>query len=341
MIAWSPNGREIWFRSFDPNEWGAIYAMNLNGRQRVLMRVPGHATLYDVAQDGRILLRTDSRELGIFGVGPDQTQERDLSCLDMSTLTGISDDGKVIAAGVSGESGGPKGSVFLRKTDGSPCIRLGDGAPFAFSPDGKWVSAYTSLNTRTRRYVLLPTGAGDEREIAIPKLKNLNMVFGWSRDNTTFFVFGPDLHGGWRNYLWNAASGDVKPIGPDGVTDSLGKISPDRQKLLAQDGERRWWIYPVDGSEAHPVPGLSPHDVPKGWRADGHSLYIVTHHDTNKTLPISILDIATGKTTPWKEIHPSRPVEQITNVSITPDGRAYAYNFLLKVSDLYIAEGAQ
>jgi hypothetical protein len=259
----------------------------------------------------------------------------------MSTLTGISEDGTVIAAGVSGESGGPKGSVFLRKTDGSPCIRVGDGFPFALSPDGKWVSAYTSLTTRTRRYVLLPAGAGEEKEIAIPALKNLNMIFGWSRDNTTFFVFGPDFHGGWRNFLWNSASGAVKPIGPDGVTDALGFISPDRQKLLAQDGEGRWWVYPADGSQAVPVPGLSPHDIPKGWREDGHSLYIVTHHDTNKTLPISILDIATGKTTPWKEIHPSRPVDQITRISITPDGRAYAYNFLVKTSDLYIAEGVQ
>src|SRR5262249_19591012 len=128
MISWSPNGREIWFRSFDPNQWGAIYAIDLKGRQRVLMRVPGHATVYDVARDGRALLRTDSRQLGILGTAPGETLERDLSCLDMSVLAGISEDGTVIAASVSGDSGGPKGSsVYLRKTDGSPCVRLGDG----------------------------------------------------------------------------------------------------------------------------------------------------------------------------------------------------------------------
>jgi hypothetical protein len=342
FITWSPNGREIWFRSFDPNEWGTIYAMDLKGGQRVLMRVPGHATLYDVSRDGRMLLRTDSRQLGVLAAAPGSAAERDLSCLDMSTLAGISEDGTVIAASVAGESGGPKGSVYLRKTDGSPCIRLGDGAAFALSPDGKWVSTFTSVDTSTRRYVLLPTGPGEEREISIPQLKDkrVAVVYGWSRDDASLFVFGPG-NSGWRNYFWNPGSGTLKPIGPDAVNDSLAIVSPDRQHILLKTGDGRWWVYPIDGGEGRLVPGLSPHDIPRGWRADGRSLYVVTHHDENKTIPVSILDIETGRTTPWKEIHPARPVDQAMNLMITPDGRAYAYNFLVKTSDLYIAEGVR
>jgi hypothetical protein len=55
-------------------------------------------TIYDIARDGRVLPRTDTRQVGILGMGPGDSAERDLSCLDASNLKGISDDGRVIAA---------------------------------------------------------------------------------------------------------------------------------------------------------------------------------------------------------------------------------------------------
>jgi hypothetical protein len=54
---------------------------------------------------------------------------------------------------------------------------------------------------------------------------------------------------------------------------------------------------------------------------------------------ISILDVNTGQRTLWKEIHPARPVDEVYNLAITPDGRAYAYNFVQTISDLYLVQG--
>lgn len=146
--------------------------------------------------------------------------------------------------------------------------------------------------------MLLPTGSGEEREISIPQFKDkrVAVVYCWSRDDASLFVFGPG-QSGWRNYLWNPGSGTLKPIGPDGVNDSLAMVSPDRQRILLKAGDGRWWVYPVDGSEGRLVPGLSPHDIPRG-----RSLSVVTHHDENKTIPVSIVDLAAGAATPWKEI---------------------------------------
>jgi serine/threonine protein kinase/Tol biopolymer transport system component len=144
FLCWRPDGQEVWYRSFDLKEWGTIFAMDMNGHRRLVTRIPGHATLYDIAPDGRALLRTDIRQEGILGVAPGETTERDLSCLDASELTGISDDGRAIVTTVVGESGGSKGSIYLRKTDGSAPLRVGDGAAWALSPDGKWVSGYSS-----------------------------------------------------------------------------------------------------------------------------------------------------------------------------------------------------
>jgi hypothetical protein len=57
--------------------------------------------------------------------------------------------------------------------------------------------------------------------------------------------------------------------------------------------------------------------------------------------PVWIVDIATGKRSPWKEIRPSQPIDfrNDLHLHITPDGRAYAYNFSMEMSDLYVARG--
>jgi hypothetical protein len=65
------------------------------------------------------------------------------------------------------------------------------------------------------------------------------------------------------------------------------------------------------------------------------------HHDQNKTLPVSIVDVDSGERTPWRDIIPSRPVEQVLRLRITPDGRAYAYNYIMKASELYLTEGME
>ncbi len=213
VITWTTDGREIWFRSFDIKEWGTIYAIDLNGHRRVVTRLPGHIVIYDMARDGRILLRTDTRQVGILGVAPGEEAERDLTCLDQSVLNGISDDGRIIVATILGESGGPKGSIYMRRTDSSPPVRLGDGVAFAVSPDGKWVSGYYSIDANTRRYVLLPTGAGEERVVSIPQLHGINIVYGWSRDDESWFEHGHPPGHGMRNYLWDSRRARCTPSG--------------------------------------------------------------------------------------------------------------------------------
>ncbi len=341
VLNWSPDGKEVWFRSYDVKEWGTIYAVDMKGRKRIVTRLPGHVTVYDIARDGKVLLRSDTRQIGILGVAPGETAERDLSCLDSAYLSGISSDGQTILATVVGESGGPKGSVYLRKMDGSAPIRVGDGAAIAFSPDGKWLSSYTSLKDGSRRYVVSPTGAGEEREIRVPGLGGVNLVYGWSAGDRDFFLHGPAKSdkSKMQNYFWSPDSGLLRPIGPEGVADDLPILSPDRLRILDLGPDGQWWIYPVDGGPARLVNGLGHHDRVIGWRDDNRSIFISTHHDVNQTIPVSVLDLVTGQQTPWKELRASRAVDEAFDLAITPDGRALAYNFRVKLSDLYLASG--
>ena len=81
--------------------------------------------------------------------------------------------------------------------------------------------------------------------------------------------------------------------------------------------------------------------MPFGWRADNQSLYVRPRRSGEMSTPVWIVDVSTGKRTPWKEIRPSQPIDfpYDLHLHITPDGSAYAYNFSLQLSDLYVAQG--
>jgi WD40 repeat protein len=340
-LAWRPDGREIWFRSFDTNDLGTIYGVDLNGKRRVIAHLPGRVNLHDISADGKTLISTVVVRAGILGVAPGEDAERDLSVLDASDLKDISRDGRWIVANVRGASGGPGGGIYLRATDGSAAVRAGDGQAFAFSPDSKWLTGYTSHDAATRKYVLMPTGAGEEKSIAVPGLEgDAGIIVGWLSGDRHYLVMGK-LPGkkGWQFFSWDAVRPALRPVSPENMTDMVPLVAPGGPQFLAQGPDRAWYVYATDGTAPRAVTGLTPHDIPVNWRSDGHSLYVRTHADTNKMARISILDVNTGQRTLWKEIHPARPVDEVYNLAITPDGRAYAYNFVQTISDLYLVQG--
>jgi Tol biopolymer transport system component len=137
-LSWSPDGKEIWYSAGYGLSGDNIFAVDLKGRQRVLYRATGDATLLDVSRDGRMVLarQNNEREMRAFRHG--DKEERDLSWLDWTIPRDISADGSTVLFDESGFGGGQNYSVFIRKTDGSPAVRLGEGNAQALSPDGKW-----------------------------------------------------------------------------------------------------------------------------------------------------------------------------------------------------------
>jgi Tol biopolymer transport system component/predicted Ser/Thr protein kinase len=332
-LCWTPDGREIWFRSYDTSDLNTIHAVALNGARRVVARFPGRVTLFEIAADGRLLLSTENGRKGIRGLAPEEEMDRDLSCLDSSRLRGISADGSTILADVLGESGGPKGSIYMRRTIGTAPVRLGDGVAYGLSPDGKWVAGLLSRDTGNRMFELMPTGPGEA-------IKS-KMVVGWLAGAKNFLVVEPQPGHGLRFAAWDAAANTLRPVSPDGMpdTEDFPRVSPDGLQFLTTGPDGAPNIYSIDGRDPKPVNGLTPHDRVVAWLADGHSIYITTHRNQNRTIPVSIVDLDTGKRTPWKEIKPMVPVDEVGNLRITPDGKAYAYNFTYLRSELYVAEG--
>jgi sugar lactone lactonase YvrE len=235
-LAWSPDGSEVWFTGSPAGSRRSLRAVTLSGRERSLAESPGALTLYDTAPGGLALVSHETLRVGMMGLGPGETKERDLSWFDWSLGRDLSADGRTLLFGESGEGAAPSPGVYLRKMDGSPAVRLGDGGPMALSPDGKWVLAITPL-TPPAQLVLLPTGAGQPRKVTEDTIDHVAAAFvaGGKR-----FVFaGHEPGRGMRLYVQDLSGGKPRALSPEGMETSGIVASPDGKWVTGVDTERR------------------------------------------------------------------------------------------------------
>jgi Tol biopolymer transport system component len=247
----------------------------------------------------------------------------------------MSSDGKTILFQESGEGGGPKYAVYLRPTDGSPAIRLGEGAADALSPDGKSVIVQTPDNPEQLR--LLPTGAGETQPLTKDTINH--QWARWLPDAKHYVFAGNETGHGVRLYVQDISGSVPRAISPEGVDASAFAVSPDGQFVAGVGSDEKGYLYPVAAGDPKTINGLEPGDVPMCWTQDGHALFV--YHNGEVPAKVFRLDLTTGKKTLWKQIVPLDPtgVSTIGPILMTPDGKTYVYGFHRTLGDLYLVEG--
>src|ERR1700689_1241498 len=91
------------------------------------------------------------------------SDDRDLSWLDAPSLPFLSDDGSEMLFTDQSGIAGTDYSVYERKTDGSPAVRIGSGGfGSAISPDGKFALIVLPGDPQGRIQIV-PVGPGQPR----------------------------------------------------------------------------------------------------------------------------------------------------------------------------------
>jgi eukaryotic-like serine/threonine-protein kinase len=329
--AWTPDGKEVWYSAAPGGGERSIYALDLAGKERLIYRAPGGLTLHDLSRTGLVLLTSDKARITLSALPPGETHERSLSWFDWSLLTDMSPDGKTVVFSETGEAVGADYSVYLRKTDGSPAVRLGDGGFGRLSPDGQWVLA---SSRSPAKLVLLPTGVGEPRDLTDNKVNHYGEA--WLPDGKTIFSAAEPGHAA-RTYLLDLQGGNPKPITPEGTAGSF--VTPDGKWVLTRDAKRQMWLYPIAGGEPQAYNySPKPDELVMGFTSDGKGL--IVH---SRTVPTQIfrVDPATGKHELWKEVAPADPagVQSIVSLYLSADGKSYAYSVHRTLSDLYVVDG--
>ncbi len=332
-LAWSRDGKEVWFTASREGAARAIYAMDLSGKERVVLRVPGTLTLQDITRDGRVLLTVDNVQFNMLGSRAGEGNERNLSWFDWSLTAGVSPDGQNLLFFESGEGVGSNYSIFIRGMDGSPAVRLGSGSFPKLSPDGKWVAALD--NGSPQQLELLPTGTGQRRQITHDALDHI--AVDWVPDGKAVVFTASEANHPARSYWMSLEDGKIRSLTPEGINGTL--VSPDGRFLLAMDGQRKRWLYPLDGAKPQPLAAaIKDEETVLDWEADSHSLLV---EDRGSSAKVSRVYLDSTRREDLRSFAPSDAagVVVIENIAFSADRKSYAYSYYRILSDLYVVDG--
>lgn len=328
-LAWAASGKEVWFTGALKGDSRVLEASTLDGRTRTVLRTPSNLTLGDIAADGRVLLTQDNDRVGVMGLAPGETKERDLSVLDWSLPRSLSADGKLLLISEEGDGGGSGYGVYLRPTDGSPSVHLGPGEALALSPDAKWAIA-ARFDPPPAQLVLMPTGAGESRLLTNDNITHLSALFLPDGKNFLFIGYEPGKPA--RTWVQALAGGPPRPVTPEGVSPTLA--TADGLAVGARDADGQAKLFPIAGGPPKPIK-FDFAETAIGAAPDGD--VFVSRPIPGGGVQISRINLTTGVHAPVRQITP-RPgaTSSVGTLLVTPDGRGYVYAYAVEASTLFL-----
>jgi hypothetical protein len=332
-LAWR-SSNELWYSAAESGgRQTTIFGLDLKGRRRVVYRAPGSLTLHDISPSGDVLGSIDHILARIElvdgkGVGPIDRSWREGGGVAAFSTT------HAVLLNQSGDSGGPRGSVYYWPPSGSEPVRIADGSGLALSPDGS--KAFVVSSETPPKVSIVPTGAGQPLVLDLGPLESVAWA-GWHPDGRLVLEL---VRPGAKPvvYALSPEGRDPIPLLPEGallVGNNL--ISPDGRSIVAIDAADKLMTCAVAAPACRPLPGAREGDNVAGWSADGRSLFVFQ----GDVVPVQIerLDVASGTRSAWRTVQPLYPaVSGLGELVASPDG-AFVYGYSRTRSELYVIKG--
>jgi serine/threonine protein kinase len=338
-IAWSPDGREVWLTGSESGSAHdrALYALSVRGGRRLIARIAGALTIYDVAPDGKSALVTSGAGwFGISAAGAAGEEEQSLDLFGRSAIAGLSADGKRVLIDETREVGT---GAYLRSTDGKETIPFMGYTARGLRPDGAWMLVNPRGNFS--RLQLVPTGAGEQREVPLNPGLELprDQIALWSGDLRRVFTWlqqkgesgpNPRLYMREGEQPWEA----VTPPGPPGQF----AVSPDGRSVAVRAQDGMVTLYSTAGQPPRRLD--DERGRPIHWSANG---YLVLVGQEQFPARLYRRHIITGRIEPWRTIAPPDPsgVMLVGRVFIAADDQFYVYQYSRGLNDLYLVRNVR
>ena len=355
----TPTGLSVWEHAWSPVTGEILYvdtgrgatelrARAENGKTRLLARLAGTFTLYDVSSTGAVLMGQMTGGDEIYGSFPGESRDRRL--FDDASLEDVSAAGDLVTFTRGGLD--EQQSAYLGKVDGSAPKRLGALGGYSgalLSPDGRFVAGESSpdglivLDTERSGLVLVPTGAGQAIRIPTKGIESPGPA-GFSSDGKKIYLSGEEPGRGSRLFVQDLESGKRLPLSPESVRATV--LSPDGSVVVGFDGQG-WSLYPTAGGPPLRVAGILAGEEPIQWTSDGSLLYVRGSDEVQSgpqvVARVYRLDPRSGHREPWKEIPPVSPSTGggIGRIGFSADGKTCFYTHHRISAELYLVEGVK
>ena len=336
-LAWTADGREVWFTASEEGGRTAVHAMTMDGRERIVHRTLGSVRIHDLARDGRALLTNDSGRADMSLVDLNLPGERDLTWKDYSRPSALSDDGTMVAFGLGGRTGAD-GRVrgYIRGTDGSPAVMLSEaGNAGAFSPDRKWV---VTGFPGGKHLTVVPTGVGEPRVLDAGLVVRFQSQRKWMPDGQRIVFVGAEAGRPNRLFIQSVGGGVPAALTPEGAAGPFVVSHDSALVIVGHKGQLS--KFPVAGGPPTVVAGALRGDEPLAWSPNGESIWVLNRG----TIPAKIfrIELRDGRRSLWREVPYPDPAtiefEQL-RVVMSADGSKFVYGYQSHQSELFIATG--
>ena len=332
-VAWSANGDEVWFSAAKVGGVGRteLHAVSLSGHERRVLSLPSWINLQDIAPDGRVLLEVENSRGGIVCQLAGDAGERDLSWFENSVVADLSSDGRTLLFWDAGEAAGPI-TTYVRMTDGSAPRRLGEGFPFALSPDGQRVVAFDET---AQQFIILPIGAGEPKRLHRSGVQR--GAASWFPDGKRLLLVWGEDGRRQRTYVVDPLGGSPQPIGPEGFGCEL--LSPDGKSAVCEMPSGPSQIYSLERETTSAIRGLTENDRFLQWGPDSRSLFLRVEGE----LPVRVyrLDLLSGKRELRAELKSDSAglYKDAYYIRLAAGGRSLCYTMFHAFNDLYLVTG--
>ncbi len=328
-LAWAPSGKEIWFSAALSGEQWCIHAVTLSGKQRTVYCGTAPTRILDIAASGRALVSTEEARGTMTMVEHGSNQERDLSWLSYSWGPRLSRDGSEVLFTDLSEQSGNDYSVYVRKNDGSPAVRLtGGGYATDITPDGKWALVVLPDDPE-QRLQIVPVGPGQARVLHWDGMQP--RWAQWFPDGHRILMIANQPGQPVAVYLTDVDGSTPKQLSPGDAP--WGAVAPDEQSVITF--QKAFVVRSISDGSSKPIPGIQAEEFPIAWADSKH---VFAQATTAAGLDIYNVDVESGRRELWQTITPKdatglRPMN--TPTAITPDGRWMAFGYRTQLGQLY------
>ena len=318
-LAWATDGKSVVVGVQIAGAVLQLQRVTLGGTVELTAPGVGDATIQDIARDGRQLILREDVLSSIWLQRANAAFASDLSWLNHTFFPILSGDGLQLVFGDAAGAAGNSYGTMHRRTDGTPAVRLGDGAPLGVSRDKQWVLSAVPLPVQLVAY---PTGVGTARRLDHGEFAGITAA-GFVNADTEFVVCGNARGESVRCYVGALAGGPLRPFLSESVRSLT--VSPDGASVIANVADSGYrQVFLRDGTSRR-VAGLDPSDAVLRFSPDGRALW--TRKPNAVPVRVERVDLATGaRNLLLPPFGIGRPgLLAVPGVSLADDPRTYAY----------------